>query len=89
VKSGTVLGVMSGPLSPLRPGHDHIDFAAAAFGTDQPLTPIEHGHFGAVPLGHLGRVGLDLMAAILAPNDQPDAGGGSIAEPSSVGRALI
>jgi hypothetical protein len=35
---------------------------------------------GAVPLGHFGRVGLDLMAAILAPNDQADAGGGSVAE---------
>jgi hypothetical protein len=38
------------------------------------------GRFGAVPLGHLGRVGLNLMPAILARNDQPDAGGGSVAE---------
>lgn len=30
MKSGTVLGVMSGPLSPLRPGYDHIDLTAAA-----------------------------------------------------------
>jgi hypothetical protein len=28
----------------------------------------------------ISAVGLDLMPAILAPNDQPDAGGGSIAE---------
>jgi hypothetical protein len=34
----------------------------------------------AVPSGHLGGVGFDLMPAILAPHDQPDAGGGSIAE---------
>jgi hypothetical protein len=40
----------------------------------------DHGRFGAVPSSHLGRVGLDLMPAILAPNDQPDLGGGSIAE---------
>jgi hypothetical protein len=49
-------------------------------GADQPLSPIRHSRFGAVPLGHLGRVGLNLVAAILAPNDQPDAGGGSISE---------
>jgi hypothetical protein len=30
----------------------------------------------SVPLGHFGGVGLDLVAAILAPNDQPDAGRG-------------
>jgi hypothetical protein len=59
--------------------HD-IHLPAAAFGADQPLAPIGHGRFGAVPLGHLGRVGLDLMAAILTPDDQPDAGGGSVAE---------
>jgi hypothetical protein len=53
---------------------------AAAWGADQPLSPIGHSRFGAVPLGHLGRVGLDVMLAFLAPNDQPDAGGGSIAE---------
>jgi hypothetical protein len=50
--------------------------AAAALGADQPLSPIGHSRFGAVPLGHLGRIGLNLMAAILAPNDQPDAGAG-------------
>ena len=46
---------------------------AAALGADQPLSPIGHRCFGAVPLGHLGGGGLDLMAAILAPHDQPDA----------------
>jgi hypothetical protein len=34
-------------LLPLLPGHDHIDFAAAAAGADQPIAPIEHGRFGA------------------------------------------
>lgn len=52
-----------------RSGYDHIDLTAAALGADQPLSPIGHGHFGAVPLGHLGRVGLKLMPAILAPDD--------------------
>jgi hypothetical protein len=60
--------------------HNHIDFAAAAFGADQPLTPIGHRHFGTVPSSHLGGIGLDLMLAFSAPNDQPDAGGGSVAE---------
>jgi hypothetical protein len=64
-------------------GYDHVDLSASAAGADEPLTPIGHGHFGTVPLGHVGRVGLDLMAAILAPNDQPDAGGGSV--PSVIG----
>ena len=32
------------------------------------LAPIEHGRFGAVPLGHLAGVGLDLSLAPLAPN---------------------
>jgi hypothetical protein len=36
--------------------------------------------FGTVPLGHLGGTGLDLTLASIAPNDQPDAGGGSVAE---------
>jgi hypothetical protein len=57
-------------------GYDHIDLMAAAFGADEPGAPIEHRRFGAVPLGHLGGIGLDLVAAILAPNDQPDAGSG-------------
>jgi hypothetical protein len=36
------------------------------------------------PASYLGWVGLDLMLAFLAPDDQPDVGGG-IAEASSVG----
>ena len=53
---------------------------AAALGADQPLSPIGHRRFGAVPLGHFAGVGLDLVLTVLAPDDQPDAGGGSIAE---------
>jgi hypothetical protein len=64
----------------LRSAYDHVDLTAAALGADQPLSPIRHGGFGAAPLGHFGRVGLNLMRAILAPDNQPDAGGGSIAE---------
>jgi hypothetical protein len=56
------------------PAHHHIDLPAAAFGTDQPLAPIRHGLFAAVPSSHLGGIGLDLMLAFLAPNDQPHAG---------------
>jgi len=36
--------------------------------------------FGAGTGSHLGGIGLNLMPAILAPDDQPDAGGGSVAE---------
>ena len=67
-------------LPPLGPAHHHIDPPAPASGTDQPLAPVEHGRFGAVPRSHLGGIGLNLMLAFLAPDDQPDAGGGSIAE---------
>jgi hypothetical protein len=38
------------------------------------------GRFGAVLSGHLGGVGLDLMLARLARDDQPDAGRGGDAE---------
>jgi hypothetical protein len=37
-------------------------------------------YFGAGTGSHLGGIGLNLMPAILAPDDQPDAGGGSVAE---------
>jgi hypothetical protein len=45
-------------LSPLGPGHHHIDVAAAARGADEPIAPIETDGLGAVPLGNLRRVGL-------------------------------
>jgi hypothetical protein len=55
----------------------HIDLPAAATGTDQPLAPNEDCRFGNVPSSHLGGIGFDLMAAIEAPYDQPDLGGGA------------
>jgi hypothetical protein len=38
------------------------------------------GRCGAVLLGHLGRVGLDLMAAIVAPDDEQHMGSGGAAD---------
>jgi hypothetical protein len=35
-----------------------------------------HGRFGAIPSSHLGGIGLGLMLARLAPDDQPDLGSG-------------
>jgi hypothetical protein len=55
-------------------------FAAAAAGIAERLAPIEHGRFGALPTSHLSGIGLDLMPAVLAPDDQPGGGGGSVAE---------
>jgi hypothetical protein len=46
----------------------------------KPRGPIRHGGLGTVSLCHLRGIGLDMILAALAPNDQPDAGGGSIAE---------
>jgi hypothetical protein len=59
---------------------DHIDLSAAALGADQPRVPIRDGHLRAVALGHLGGVGLDLMAAIEAPQDQTHMGGSGVAK---------
>src|SRR6202030_2152500 len=39
-----------------------------------------YGQARRAPLGHLGRIGFDLMLASLAPNDRPNAGGGSVDE---------
>jgi hypothetical protein len=35
------------------------------------LAPINNWRSGTVPPSHLGGIGLDLMAAISAPHDQP------------------
>jgi hypothetical protein len=56
----------------LRPAHNHIDPAAAACAAHKPRVPVGDRRLGTVPLRHLGGVGFDLMAAIEAPNDQPD-----------------
>jgi hypothetical protein len=54
-------------LSPLGPGHHHVDAAAAAPGAEEPLAPLDDRGVCAVPLDHLGGVKLDPMAARLAP----------------------
>jgi hypothetical protein len=41
---------------------------------------MEYGRFGHVPRGHLGRIGLDLMTAILAPDNEANAGTSRAAE---------
>jgi len=67
-------------------GHRHIDASpridppAAAGAADEPRLPVWDSHFGAVALGHLGCVRLDLMAAIEAPHEKPDARRGGVAE---------
>jgi len=61
-------------LPPLRPGHHHIDPPAVAAGTDQPLAPIEHLCAGAITLGELGGVRLNLQTPALAPHDKPRLG---------------
>jgi hypothetical protein len=46
--------------------------------TDEPLTPIGNGRFGAVSLRHFGGIGLNLMLAIPAPHDQANTGSSGI-----------
>ena len=60
--------------APPRTSNNHIGLAAAAFGADQPLGPIENRRLGAVSLRLLGGIGFDLIAAILAPDDEANAG---------------
>ena len=55
--------------APPGPGRHHINVVASAFGAEWPRPSTEHGRFGAVPSSHLGRVGLNLMTATLAPHD--------------------
>jgi hypothetical protein len=67
-------------LLPLGSAHDEIDAPATALGAHQPRVPIGDGHLRAVALGHLDRVGLDLVPAIGAPDDQPHISRSSVAE---------
>jgi hypothetical protein len=60
-------------------GHDHIYIVARTTGTDQPLTPIGNGCLWAVSARHFGGIGLNPMAAISAPHDQPNTGIGGTA----------
>src|SRR5437016_13457378 len=48
--------------------------------TDEALAPIENRSPGTVSLCLLGRVGLGLMLAGLAPHNQPDVRGSRISE---------
>jgi hypothetical protein len=54
-------------LPSLGPGYHHVDVAAAAARADEPLAPFGDGGPGAIPLGHLGSVGFDPMAARPTP----------------------
>src|SRR6516164_4496071 len=78
-----LLRVVTGHLpfaSQTRSGHHHVDLPATAPGTNQPLTPVEHGSVSAIASSHLGGVGLDLMPAFLAPDDQANLGRGGNAQ---------
>jgi hypothetical protein len=49
---------------------DHIDPPAPTPAAHKPRLPIRHRRLSTVPLGHLGGIGLDLMAAVETPNDE-------------------
>ena len=59
-----------------RTGEHEIDAPAAALRAHQPPDPIAHRQIGAVASDLFGRVGLDPMPAIAAPNNQPYLRGG-------------
>jgi hypothetical protein len=46
-----------------------------------------YGCVGAIPLGHLSRIGLDLVLAGLTPHDEPNTGRRA-ALPSVIGKLL-
>jgi len=57
-------------------GEHEIDAPAAALRTNQSPDPIAYRQIGTVTSNLLGRVGLDLMPAIAAPDNQPHLRGG-------------
>jgi hypothetical protein len=61
-------------------GQHEIDAARIALRADKPLGPIQNRGFGVVAAGVLGRVGLDLMPVVFAPDDEPDMGAGRRAQ---------
>jgi hypothetical protein len=67
-------------LAPLCAGHDHIDRAAPATETDEPLMPVRNRSLGAVSFGHFGGIGLDSMAAFPTTDDEPNTGSSRTAE---------
>lgn len=60
--------------------YDHVDFPATAHEAHQPLAPLRDRGLGAVSLRLLGGIGLDLMVAFLAPDDEAHASLGGVAE---------
>jgi hypothetical protein len=83
-------------------GHHHIGIVAPAPGTDEPLLPIGNGRLGAISSRHFGwrshlrwlrqelrsGIGLRLIAAFEAPDDEPNTGNRR-PRVSSVGRVRI
>jgi hypothetical protein len=69
--------------APLGAGHHHIRIVAPATRTDEPLTPIGNDRLGAIPSRHFGGIGLNLMAAIPAPDDKENTGVSSFSAPDN------
>jgi hypothetical protein len=74
-------------LAALGSAHHHINPPAPAPRANKPGVPIRGGHLRAIALGHRGRVGLDLVAAIEAPDDQPHMRRSGVAKRQFIGRA--
>ena len=58
-------------LPPLGPGDDHVDIVRSALPADKPLAPVGDGCISTIALRLCRGIGLDLMAAIEAPHDEP------------------
>jgi hypothetical protein len=71
-----------GELSPRGPGHHEINLAGTAL--TRPLPSLENRGVGAIPGSHLRCVGLDMMLAGFAPDDQADLGRGGRSPPLCV-----
>jgi hypothetical protein len=67
-------------MTPLGPRDDHIDNSAPTALAQEPIAPIKNAGPGAVLPRHLGRIGLDLVAACLTPHDESDASRCRVAE---------
>jgi hypothetical protein len=65
--------VLAGSPSPLMgPADHHVDPSTAALAAHEPCGPIRDRHLSAVSLRHLDGIGLDMMLAIPAPDDQSE-----------------
>jgi hypothetical protein len=74
--SATPLGLMT----PLGTCDDHIYCSAPAARAHERIAPTENAGPRAILSRHIGRVRLDLVAAGLAPHDEPDASRSRVAE---------